>query len=337
MTRLSTTFTELLGIDLPVVQAPLGTASTPELVAAVSNAGGLGTLSITWRSIAETRDLIRQVKELTDKPFGVNLVVHWDPTERLEIALEEGVRLISFFWGTPAPWNETARARGALVAQTVGSAAEAKSAVDLGVDLIVAQGWEAGGKVWGHVATMPLVPAVVNAVTPVPVLAAGGIADGRGLAAALCLGAAGVWIGTRFLLAEEANVHEMYRERLINAGEHETVYTTLFRGGWPPNTPLRTLSNHTLQLWEEAGRPDHGRRPGECDVIGQTSRGTPIIRYDDDFPARGTTGDLESMVLYAGESVGLVRRVQPAAEIVGDIARQAAEVLDRLAEAARMS
>jgi nitronate monooxygenase len=330
MTSLATEFTSLAGIDLPIVQAPIGSATTPELVAAVSNAGGLGVLSLTWRSPHEARELIQQTKALTAKPFGINLVLHWDPTERLSIALEEDVPVISLSWGDPTPWVEHIHNAGALVVHMVGTTAAAVSAKHAGVDAIVAQGYEASGHVEGRTSVMALIPEMVDAVSPTPVLAAGGIGDGRGLAAALCLGASGVWMGTRFLLSTEADAHAEYQSWLIEAGAGDTVHTTLFRGGWPPNTPVRTLPNHTLQLWEEAGRPEPGRGPGEGDVIGHTGKGIPIIRYHDDFPGARTTGDLQSMVLYAGESVGVVHEVLPASEIVASIADQARTVLTRL-------
>ena len=330
MTSLATDFTSLAGIDLPIVQAPIGSASTPELVAAVSNAGGLGVLSLTWRSPNEARELIHQTKSLTDKPFGINLVLLWDPAERLTIALEEGVPVISLSWGDPGPWIEQIHAAGALLVHMVGTTAAAVAARNAGADAIVAQGYEASGHVEGQTSIMALLPELVDAVAPVPVLAAGGIGDGRGLAAALCLGASGVWMGTRFLLSDEADAHRDYQGWLLNAGASDTIHTTLFRGGWPQNTPLRTLPNHSLQLWEEAGRPEPGRGPGEGDVIGHTSRGIPIMRYHDDFPGARTTGDIESMVLYAGESVGVMHELIPAADIVRSVADQAQSVLSRL-------
>ncbi len=195
--------------------------------------------------------------------------------------------------------------------------------------MIVAQGYEAAGMSKGQTSIMALLPEMVDAVAPIPVLAAGGIGDGRGLAAALCLGASGVSMGTRFLLSTEADAHTDYQGWLLDAGASDTIHTTLFRGGWPPNTPVRTLPNKSLQLWEAAGRPEPGRGPGEGDVIGQTSKGTPIMRYHDDFPGAHTTGDLESMVLYAGESVGVMHEILPAAEIVQTIADQATSVLSR--------
>ena len=154
------------------------------------------------------------MKSLTDKPFAVNLILDFPQEERSKLVYEQ-VPVISFFWGDPGDLVARAKAGGAMVMQTVGTAEEAKVAVRYGVDVVVAQGWEAGGHVWGTIATMALVPAVVDAVTPVPVVAAGGVADGRGLAAALALGASGAWIGTRFLASEEATIHPHYRDRLF--------------------------------------------------------------------------------------------------------------------------
>ena len=237
MPSLATDFTSLAGIDLPIVQAPIGSGTTPELAAAVSNAGGLGMLSLTWRSPNEARELIRQTRALTDRPFGINLILLWDATERLSIALEEGVPVISLSWGDPTPWVEQIHDAGALLVHMVGSTAEAIAAKLAGVDVIVAQGYEASGHVEGQTGIMALLPEMADAVAPTPVLAAGGIGHGRGLAAALCLGASGVWMGTRFLLSSEADAHPDYQGWLVEANASGTVFTTIFRGGWPPNTP----------------------------------------------------------------------------------------------------
>lgn len=323
---LATPFTRRLGIALPIAQAPVGGASTPALAAAVSNAGALGTLSITWRDPATLPALLRQTRALTDRPFAVNLVLAWDPTDLLRIALAEGVRVVSLFWGDPAPWVETVHAAGGLVFHTVADAEEARRAVTAGVDVIVAQGWEAGGHVWGEVSTLALVPRVVDAVHPVPVLAAGGIADGRGVAAALVLGASGAWMGTRFLLAEESAAHPVWQERLLAASETETVYTTLFDGGWE-DAPLRSLRNATVAAWEAAGRPPRGARPGEGEVVASGEDGRPILRYHNDGPIAGATGDVAAMCLYAGQGIGLVQRRQPAAEIVREVAAGAVAAL----------
>lgn len=327
--RLRTSFCELLGVDLPIVQAPIGSATNPALAAAVSNAGGLGMLAGTWRDPDSLRRIVRETRELTGRPFGVNLVLRWPPEERLELCLEEGVEVVSFSWGDPAPYIERVHSGGARLLHTVGFAEEATVAADVGVDVIVAQGWEAGGHVVGGVATLPLIPRVVDAVHPRPVLAAGGIADGRGLVAALALGAAGVMMGTRFLASEEARVHPAYRDGVLGASETDTVYSQLFDIGWP-DAPHRTLRNTTVAAWEEAGRPAAGSRPGEGEVVASGPDGTPVPRYSDIIPLPETTGSVEALALYMGQSAGLVTRVQLAAEIVEDVRREAEEALQRL-------
>lgn len=223
----------MLNIELPIIQAPIAMATCPALVAAVSNAGGLGMLSVTWHDLEDLRDALRQTHKLTDRPFGVNLILEWPQQERLQICLEEGVAVVSFFWGDPSPFVAMVHDAGSLVMQTVGSAAEARRVREVGVDILVAQGWEAGGHVWGQVATLPLVPCVVDAVAPAPVVAAGGIADGRGLAAVLALGAAGAWMGARFLASQEAYVHSVYKQKVLQAAETDTVYSCLYDDGWP--------------------------------------------------------------------------------------------------------
>jgi len=324
--RFDTSFCRLVGIALPIVQAPVGGITTPALAAAVSEAGGLGMLSITWRDPQTLRTLLRDTRARTTRPFAVNLVLEWDPAERLAIALEEGVRIVSFLWGDPAPWVDQVHAAGGLVLHTVASAEEARRVADAGVDAVVAQGWEAGGHVWGEVSTLALVPRVVDAVAPLPVVAAGGIADGRGLAAVLALGAGAAWMGTRFLLAEEAATHPVYRESVIAADETATAYSSLFNVGWP-DAPLRTLRNSTWEAWRAAGEPPPGVRPSEGDVVATGEDGRDITRYDNDAPVTGASGDIAAMCLYAGQGVGLAQRTQPAAEIVREVAEEAARVL----------
>jgi nitronate monooxygenase len=321
-----TAFCRLVGIDLPIVQAPVGGITTPALAAAVSEAGGLGMLSITWRDPHTLRALLQDTRSRTAKPFAVNLVLEWDPAERLSIALEEGVRIVSFFWGDPAPWVDQVHAAGGLVLHTVASAEEARRVRDAGVDAVVAQGWEAGGHVWGEVSTLALVPRVVDAAAPLPVVAAGGIVDGRGLAAVLALGAGAAWMGTRFLLAEESAAHPVYREAVIAADETATAYSSLFDVGWP-DAPLRALRNSTWEAWRAAGEPPPGARPGEGEMVATGEDGRAIERYSNDSPVIGATGDIAAMALYAGQGVGLAQRIQPAAEIVREVAEQAARVL----------
>ena len=326
MVKFQTSLTRLLKIDIPIILAPMSNAVSPELAAAVSNAGGLGMLSATWRDLESIRRVIRKTRSLTNRPFGVNLVLAWPQAERLAICLEEGVSIISFFYGDSSEYIERVHAAGALVMHTIGSAAEARLASEAGVDILVAQGWEAGGHVWGKVATFPLVPRVVDAVSPKPVIAAGGIADGRGVAAALMLGAAGVWVGTRFLLSEEAVIHTVYQQKLMEAAETDAVYSTLFDIGWP-DSPHRSLRNDTIEQWEAAGNPPSGHRPNESEVIGTYGDGNSIRRYEASYPEPGAIGQLESMCLYAGQSVGLASRIQPAAEIVRTMAEEAARIL----------
>jgi NAD(P)H-dependent flavin oxidoreductase YrpB (nitropropane dioxygenase family) len=267
---------------------------------------------------------------LTDRPVGINLGLEWEQGERLTAALDAGARVVSLFWGDPADLIAEAHSAGALTMVTVGSAEEASHAVAVGADVVVAQGWEAGGHVWGTVSTLALVPRVVDAAGPVPVVAAGGIADGRGLAAVLALGAAGAWVGTRFLAAPEAQIHDDYRGRLFEATELDTFYGTLFDGGWE-NAPHRALRNSTVEAWEAAGRPAPGSRPGETDEPAFRPDGSPINRYASTTPSIGMSGDLEPLSHWAGQGVGLVTHVQPAHEIVGEIVGDAERILAELA------
>jgi NAD(P)H-dependent flavin oxidoreductase YrpB (nitropropane dioxygenase family) len=306
---------DLVGIEAPVVLAPMGGAVTTELAAAVSNAGALGMLPLSWSSPDEIAALVADVRGQTARPFGINLGLEWDQRERLAAALEAGVPVVSFFWGDASPVIEEARAAGALVFVTVGTADEGRAAAAAGADVVVAQGWEAGGHVWGTVATLALVPRVVDVVAPVPVVAAGGIADGRGLAAVLALGAAGAWVGTRFLVASEAGIHDDYRRRILAASESDTFYGTLFDRGWA-EAPHRALRNSTVEAWEQAGRPPSGSRPGEDDEPATRPNGTPINRYASATPAAMMGGDVEPLPHWAGQGVGLVTREEPAADIV---------------------
>ncbi len=326
MPGFDTSLTRLLDITVPLVQAPMGDAVGPELAAAVSNAGGLGMVSVGWREPDEARALIREVGSLTDRPFGVNLAANEDQHERVALSLAEGVRIVSLFWGDPAPYVDQVHQADGLVMATVGSAEEATAARHAGVDVIVAQGWEAGGHVWGEVATLPLVPRVVDAVAPVPVIAAGGISDGRGFAAMLTLGAAGVWVGTRFLASDEIAAHPTYQERLLAAAETDTTIGIAYDRGWE-DAPARTLSTNTTRVWDEAGQPPWGQRPGEDDAVAVEADGSPILRYHVNSPKPGSAGDVGEMALYAGQGVGLVTHTQPAATIVEEMAEQAWNIL----------
>jgi nitronate monooxygenase len=284
---------ELLGIEQPIVQAPM--AAIPGLAAAVSNAGALGMLTLTWSDDAGA--VVRETAAQTTRPFGGNLVLIDDQHRRLDQALAAGLRIVSFMWGDPSGYIGPVHDAGGIVLHTVGTAEEARRSVAAGADVIVAQGREAGGHVWGTIGTLPLVPAVVDAVAPVPVIAAGGIGDARGVAAVLALGAQAAWLGTRFLLAEEMPIHEV---------------------GWP-DSPHRALRNSTANMWEAAGRPPLAQRPGAGDVIAHFASGEAIVRYEPAPPMVGTTGDIEALSMWAGQGVALARERQPAADIVAEL------------------
>jgi NAD(P)H-dependent flavin oxidoreductase YrpB (nitropropane dioxygenase family) len=329
---MKTTLCDLLNIDVPIIQAPMNGAVGPELAAAVSEAGALGMLAF-WRAEPQVlRDQIQRMRTLTSRPFGVNLNMCMPrQDELLDVSLEEGVPIISLFWGDPSPFIDRAHEGGATVLHTSASASEARRVVDDGVDVVVAQGWEAGGHVWGTIATFPLVPAVVNAVAPTPVVAAGGIADGRGLAAALSLGAGGVWIGTRFLASREAAIHRRYQELLLKATGEDTFYGELFDIGWP-DAPHRTLRNKTVDAWEAAGQPPTGQRPGEGEVIATSPVRGELVRYSTYSVANDAEGDIDALSMWAGQSVALVSSVKPAADIVNEIIEEAHSTLCRLTD-----
>lgn len=270
----------------------------------------------------------------TEAPFGINLVLQWDQTERLETCLEAGVKVVSFFWGDPSPYialTQKARAKAIVI---VGSSEEARKAADRGADIIVCQGFEAGGHVRGVAGSIALIPSVVDAVSPVPVVAAGGFADGRGLAAALALGASGVWMGTRFSATVESLAHPEFKLRLIRSCESDTTYLTLFDRGWP-NAPHRVLRNSTVDAWNNAGQPRSATRPNEHQLIGYSPCGKEIFYYDDMPPVAGMTGAWEACALYAGESVGTITEVKPAASIVHEIVREAWQTIHSLARQSR--
>jgi nitronate monooxygenase len=336
---LRTPLTDLLGIEHPIVQAPIGSATCPELAAAVTDAGGLGHLAVTWRSLEDTREVVAETRELVEGPFVVNLALddrttHLPTDEHLEAALEAGAPVVSLSFGDPAPHVERVHDAGATVMATVGSAEEARAAVEADVDVVVAQGSEAGGHLQSDVATMPLVPRVVDATeaaghADTPVVSAGGIADGRGVAAALALGADGAWLGTRFVATREANVVDDYRDRLAEVSETDTVRSGLFDGGWR-GRDHRVLRNSTVEAWEAAGRPPSGERPREGERVGAYPNGDPVERYDDDIPVAGATGDTEAWALYAGQSAGAVDAVRSAGEVVERLTGEAEAAIDRL-------
>ena len=253
---LRTRLCDLFGVEHPVLNAPMGGGDAPaRLAAAVSEAGGLGLIGGTTIGGAEWLVAqIREARELTDRPFGVGFISHLPNTaELMAVALREGVRIIAHSFADPAPFVDAAHDAGALVLCQVRTVDAARRAASAGVDVVTAQGTEAGGHT-GLISTLPLVPAVVDAVAPLPVIAAGGIADGRGIAAALMLGAEGVWIGTRFLATRECGVSDAYKARVVAATGDDTVLTDVFDIAigmpWPDGVSGRAIRNQFVERWE---------------------------------------------------------------------------------------
>jgi len=323
---ISTRLTELLGIRHPIVQAGMGGVARAELAAAVSNAGGLGMLGMVRMEPDFIRDQVQKTRALTRFPFGVNLIPPVSPVSgfesQLQVCLEEKVPVVSLFWCDPTPSVQRCHAQGIVVMLQVGSAEEARQAAANGVDVIVAQGVEAGGHVRGQVGLVPLVPAVVDAVTPVPVIAAGGIADGRGLAAALALGADGVWVGTRFVASQESEAHLDYKKRLLAACQTDTVYTEIFQVGWPPNSPHRVLRNF---ITDGGSAP-----PGPVASVQLGNRTLEVPLFGTAPPTIHTEGRVELMAQYAGQGVGLVHEILPAAQIVEQMVSEAQVIIQGL-------
>lgn len=307
----------LLGIGLPIVQAPIGNAASPALAAAVANAGGLGTLSLSWSTSAQINRLINATRALSSRPFAVNLVLEWPQQERLEAALDEGIRLVSTFCGDPSACVQTVHEAGGLLMHTIGSVDDAASAIAAGVDIIVAQGVEAGGHVCTSAPLLPLVGRIRAAFPAVPLIAAGGLADAADVAAVRRAGADAAWLGTRFVCSAEANAAPIYQQKIIEARADDTVMTTVFSRGWP-DSPHRVIRNSTVRI-AAAARPDGGS-PDTPDIVAWSGRGTPIERYAFGFPTRDMTGDLEAMALYAGHSVEKIHDIKPAAELVRSLA-----------------
>jgi nitronate monooxygenase len=329
---LQTPLCQQIGIAYPIFSVGMGPVAGPELAAAVSNAGGGGVLGGLFMPPSSLRQAIHQLRTLTDKPFGVNLILPLLLEGQIDACLVERVPLLVLFWGDPQPYVAEAHRHDIKVFMQVGSVEEATAAAEAGVDAIIIQGVEAGGHVKSRTALSTLLPTVVEAVAPVPVLAAGGIATGRGVVAALSLGAQAVSMGTRFLCSTEAAATRAYKERVVRSTAEDTVYTTLFDLGWP-NAPHRVLCNKAFAEWEAAGRPASGQRPGEGTIVGTVAvAGTTmeVPKYGTMLPIASFSGDMESVALYAGESCSLIHDIKPAAQIVQDVVHEAEEVMAHL-------
>lgn len=300
------------------MQAPIGPATTAELVRAVARTGALGTLAALWTEAGALRRQLQLIDADVGSGYCVNLVLAFDQRERLEVVLAAGVRYVSFSWGIDRELIWRARAAGAVVMVQVGDVVAAVEAAAAGADVVIAQGVEAGGHVQGTTPLMQLL-GELRPVLKLPLVAAGGIADSASARAALAGGADAVACGTAYLAAHEADVHPGYYDRLLKSTGADTVLTTTFDVGWP-DAPHRIIRNETYVAWESAGRPPAGARPRESDIIA-TRDGTPIARYNVAQPTTNTAGDIKAMALYAGTGVDLVRESASAEQITLSIAR----------------
>ncbi|ETW95280.1 MAG: hypothetical protein ETSY1_31305 [Candidatus Entotheonella factor] len=314
---LHTPVCDLLGITYPIALGGMGSATSVPLVAAVSQAGGLGTLGATGRSAAQISETIASIRAATDKPFGVNYLLFRIEEESFAAALAARPPVMAFAWARQdqdlRPYFQRAHDAGLHVMYMAGEVPEAERAAAAGADVIVAQGTEGGGHV-GWMASMPLVPMVVSAVAPLPVLAAGGIADGRGLAAALALGADGVLLGTRLLATEEAPIHPQYKEAIVQSSGHDTVLTEIpdiaTQEVWP-GAMARALRNGFIERW--AGQEWRLRRLAH-------EVGAEIQRARQE-------GDVDNASLLIGQDAGLIDAVLPVRSVIEQMAAQASEII----------
>lgn len=333
---LRTRITEDFGLEHPFISAGMGFLALPELVAAVSNAGGLGLLGASPGPPEYAAALVQQARALTSRPFAVDFIIDSTPalgdftTEaHIDACLNEQVKLLVFHWHLPPnAWFERLHAAGAKVWMQVGSLAAAREAVAAGADAIIAQGSEAGGHSRSTSGLISLLPAIVDAIAPVPVIAAGGIADVRGVAAALALGADAVLVGTRLVASREAYAHSEYKQRVVAASVDDVVRTHIFGIEWP-DQPMKVLANRVVREW--AGRSQRTPPPPDpLQFIGRTQIGGqdyPLPKYSSFLPTPDTEGDFEEMCLAAGESAGLVRDIKPAADIVREMMAEAEQIL----------
>lgn len=317
---LRTPVCKILGIEVPIMQAAIWPATAPELVAAVSGAGGLGSIGSVFESAESVRGQIARVRELTGGPFAVNHVVPLLDEGAFAATLEARPAVVSLALGEPGGLVERAHAVGAKVVHQVHTVGQARRAAELGVDVIIAQGSEAGGQGMSlGVGAMALIPQVVDAVAPIPVLAAGGVADGRGLAAALVLGAQGANVGTRFLASEEASADGSWKRAVLAAKSEDAIRFEAWKEIFPPagggtyETVPRVMRTPFVEEWQ--------RRSGEA-------RGE-AERLRDEVMSAVRRRKPHELVPFTGQTAGLVREVLPAAEIVRGMVGEAERAIRR--------
>src|ERR1035437_3556631 len=319
---IATALTEMFGLQHPIILGPMGGVSGGHLAATVSNAGGLGLVGGGYGDPAWLRTELSRMKDATRRPWGVGLITWSANPSVVELVLGYRPHAVMLSFGDPRPYVSAIKSAGCKLICQVQGLEEVRLAQEAGADIIVAQGTEAGGHGGGR-ATLPLVPAVVDAVAPTPVVAAGGIADGRGLAASLMLGAHGALIGTRFYASAEALGQDGAKRRIVAAHGNQTARTYVFdivRGyAWPAAYPGRALRNRFMERW-------HGRESDLADAV-ETERAA--------YQAAARDGDYDTAVVWAGEVVDLIKSVESASALVARISAEAEAQLRAGAKLAR--
>ena len=311
-----TRVTELLGIEFPIFQGGMAHVAQPELAAAVSNAGGLGAVAAGNYPPEKLREMVRKTRELTDKPFAINIYLLADEIPaKVEAMAEEQVPVVVFGAGNPGKYIPSLKEAGVKVIPVVAAGALAKRLERYGADAVIVEGMEAGGHI-GDVTSMVLTPSICNAVE-VPVIAAGGIADGRGMAAALCLGAEGVQLGTRFAVTVESPMHDNFKQAIIKASERDTAVT-----GYSLGHPVRALENQLTREFERLER--EGATAEEIEELGIGALARAVWE-----------GDVERGSLMAGQSAGLINELMTCREVLEKLSSEAEEVLKRVCKFAQ--
>ncbi|WP_052668754.1 NAD(P)H-dependent flavin oxidoreductase [Nitriliruptor alkaliphilus] len=332
---LRTALTERYGVVHPIAAAGMAFAGmTPDLAVAVTRAGGIGSLGVGKLPPEAVGQLIDGIAAgCGDLPFNVNFITIFTDDAHIAVCAERRVPIVSFHWGhPPTRWIDQLHAAGCDVWEQVGTVEDARRAVGDGIDVIVAQGTEAGGHNFAALPTFVQTPTIVDAVAPVPVLASGGISDGRGLAASLALGAAGAWVGTRLVATREAFVHEEYKDQIVASAGTETVRTSLFGPDDPAFNPMRVLRNAIVHDFHDAPDSwptslDDQPRIGTWRFMGMEA---PMPRFTNFVPTRESEGDVSQMPLLAGQGVGMITDVPSAGDVVQRMSQEAEHLLDRL-------
>lgn len=327
---INTSFTNTYGCTWPIVSAGMAFVARAPLAAAVSEGGGFGMLGATAMPPELLDAEIAAIRAATENPFGVNFIPRFGAAEQIALCIERDISVVSFYWDPPEnDWVEDIHEAGGAVWIQVGSIDEAVDAVSLGADLLIVQGVEGGGHNRSTASTFTLLPGVIDAVGTAPVLAAGGIADGRGLAAALSLGAVGGWIGTRFVASVEADAHAEYKDRITGASIESTLRHTTFGFDFP-DASVRGLRNTVVNEFEGQESPYAGLDPETLPVVGTANlfgQEVPMAKFTGFPPTAAATGDLDQMSLLAGEAAGLITSLSSAGDITRSIGLEAETIL----------